>query len=312
MTSDVRHDARGMTKGKRWVITGPTSQVGEPVAKALAADNEVFGIARFTNPKTKARLEAAGVQCITTDLEAGDFADLPDDVDYVCNFAVAREGDWDADITANAESVGLLMERYAGALAFLHCSSTAVYEHAGHEPRKETDPLGDNHRPFMETYSIAKISAEAVVRTMARSHGLPTTIARLNVPYGSSGGWPFWHLEMMRAQHPIDLHPERPNLFNPLHEADIVRTVPLLLAAASVPATIVNWAGEDVVGIEEWCGYLSELTGLEPVYRETPATAGSVVVDLTRMHELIGSAEINWRDGIRRMVEARRPELLQR
>jgi UDP-glucuronate 4-epimerase len=297
--------------GKRWLITGPTSQVGEPVAKALAAGNEVFGVARFSNPKAKARLEAAGVQCVTADLADGDFAGLPDDIDYVCNFAVARTNDWDADLAANAEAVGLLMDRYATALAFLHCSSTAVYEHAGHAPRKETDSLGDNHRPFMETYSIAKISAEAVVRTMARSHSLPTTIARLNVPYGSSGGWPLWHLEMMRNGIPIDLHPERPNLFNPLHELDIVRMVPLLLGAATVPATIVNWGGEDVVGIEEWCAHLGELTGLEPTYQETPVTAGSVVVDLTRMHELVGPAQIGWRDGLRRMVEARRPELLR-
>jgi len=29
------------------------------------------------------------------------------------------------------------------------------------------------------------------------------------------------------------------------------------------------------------------------------------------MHELIGPARVPWRDGIRRMVQARAPELLQ-
>ena len=33
------------------------------------------------------------------------------------------------------------------------------------EPQLETDPLGDNHRVMMPTYSISKIAAEAVVRT---------------------------------------------------------------------------------------------------------------------------------------------------
>ena len=47
------------------------------------------------------------------------------------NFAVAKTKDSDADITANAESVGLLMTRYASAKAFLHCSSTAVYAPQG-------------------------------------------------------------------------------------------------------------------------------------------------------------------------------------
>ena len=45
----------------------------------------------------------------------------------------------------------------------------------------------------METYSIAKIAAEAVARYGARRFELPTTIARLTVPYGDNGGWPAIH-----------------------------------------------------------------------------------------------------------------------
>ncbi|HVX19589.1 MAG TPA: NAD(P)-dependent oxidoreductase [Acidimicrobiales bacterium] len=298
-------------QGKRLLFTGPTSQVGEPIAKALAAGNEVFGVARFSNPKARARLEEAGVTCITCDLTSDDFTDLPDDIDYVVNFAVTHGTDWDADIEANCVSPGRLMYRYESALAFLHCSSTAVYEHAGPAPRKETDPLGDNHRGFMETYSIVKIAAEVVARTMARTLGLPTTIARLNVPYGNSGGWPLIHLDMMRGGMRIDLHPERPNVFTLLHEDDMVRMLPGLLAAASVPATVVNWGGEDVVSIEEWCGFLTELTGIEAEFGENPAMIGSVVPDLTKMRELVGPATIAWRDGVRRMVQARRPDLLR-
>jgi nucleoside-diphosphate-sugar epimerase len=76
-----------------------------------------------------------------------------------------------------------------------------------------------------------------------------------------------------------------------------------------VPATIVNWGGEPA-SIEEWCELLGELTGLEPRFEETPDTIGSVFVDLTKMHDLVGTTEVSWRDGIRRMVAARHPELL--
>jgi hypothetical protein len=38
---------------------------------------------------------------------------------------------------------------------------------------------------------------------------------------------------------------------------------------------------------------------------------GSVVPDLTKMRELVGPATIAWRDGVRRMVQARRPDLLR-
>ena len=36
-------------------------------------------------------------------------------------------------------------------------------------------------------------------------------------------------------------------------------------------------------------------------------TLSSVTTDNTRMYELIGSADIDWRDGITRMVAANRP-----
>ena len=240
------------------MLTGVTGMVGEPLAKALAKDHEVFGLARFTNPKARARLEAAGVTCVPFDLVSGDYDALPDDVDHVAHFAVNTGTDWDADLTANAESVGLLMRRYASATSFLLCSSTAVYESAGPLPRTESSPLGDNHRSLMETYSIVKIAAEAVARTLARAEGLPTTIARLNVPFGDRCGFPSFHLAMLKAGMPIEVNPDRPNVFNPIHTDDIARMVPLLLGVATVPATIVNWGGDETVSVEDWCAELGD------------------------------------------------------
>ncbi|MEX2255888.1 MAG: NAD(P)-dependent oxidoreductase [Acidimicrobiia bacterium] len=298
--------------GAKILVTGPTGQVALPLTLGLAADNDVWGVARFTDAAARERLESGGVTCVTADLATTDFADVPDDFDYVLNLAVAKGGndDWDRDFAANGESIALLVAR-TKPRAFFHCSSTAVYEHQG--PGRalvETDPLGDNHRVMFPTYSLAKIAAEVVARSAAREHGVPTTIARLNVPYGDYGGWPGWHLEFMIAGAPIQLHPERPNLFDPIHEDDILRTIPALLDAASVPATIVNWGGPSA-SIEDWCGLLGDLTGLEATFTETPDTIGSVHVDLSRLDEIAGPATVSIEDGIRRMVEARHPELLK-
>ena len=76
------------------------------------------------------------------------------------------------------------------------------------------------------------------------------------------------------------------------------------------PATTVNWGGDEAVSIEEWCGYLSELTGVPARFAPTRDTIDSVQIDLTRMHELVGPTTVDWRDGMRRMVAARHPELL--
>jgi len=297
-------------EGKRILITGPAGQVALPITRALAATNEVIGIARFRDAAVRGELEALGVSCIPVDLAAGQFDDVPDDIDYVLNLAVVKSSRWEVDLRGNAEAVGLLMAHCRSATAFLHCSSTGVYQAAGSHLQAETDPLGDNHRAIMATYSIAKIAAEAVVRTEARQLALPTTIARLNVPYGDNGGWPLFHLEMVLADQAIPVHPDRPNLFNPIHEDDIVATIPALLAAASVPATIVNWAGDEQVSLEDWVNELATLVGREATFEITEATIGGVTTNNERRMELLGPTTVDWHDGMRRMVAAQHPELL--
>jgi len=235
---------------------------------------------------------------------------VPTDFDYVINFAVAKSGRWNVDLAVNADAVGLLMAHCRTAQAFLHCSSAAVYDPPGDEPRTEEAALGDNHKPLFPTYSISKIAGEAVVRTCARVLGVPTVIARLNVPYGDNGGWPYFHLEMMLAGMAIPVPPGGPARYNPIHEDDIIATLPKLLAAASVPAVTVNWAGDQFVSLQEWCGYLGSLVGREPVFEESPQALRPNPVDVTRMHELVGGATVDWRDGMRRMVAACHPELL--
>ena len=299
--------------GKTIVITGATGQVAEPVAVALAKENQVIGAARFRDDVARSRLEAAGVRCVPIDLASGDVSGLPVDADYVVNFAVAKSNDWNIDLDANCGGLASLMEHHQNAKAFIHCSSTAVYKPMGHHVFAEEDQLGDSHGvwPFLRTYSICKIAAEATARWAARRFELPTTIARLSVPYGDRGGWPAIHLEMMLNGAAIPVHIDAPSVYHPLHEEDIFGMIPSLLAAARVPATVVNWGGDEGVSIEAWCGYLSELTGIEARFEPTASTIDSVQIDLSRMHALVGTTSVAWRDGLRRMVATRHPELLK-
>ena len=296
--------------GAKILITGPTGQVASPIALALAAENEVWGIARFTNAEARNALEKSGVRCETVNLAAGDFTGIPTDFDYVLNLAVAKSGNWDKDLGANAESVGLLMAHCRDAKAFLHCSSGAVYDPPGDEPRTEHAALGDNHKPLFPTYSISKIAGEVVARTMARVLGVPTTIARLNVPYGDNGGWPFYHMEMMLGGIPIPVPAGGPARYNPIHEDDIIATIPKLLEVASIPATTLNWCGEQTVSIQEWCGYLGSLVGKEPVFEESELALRGNPTDPSLMRELVGVAAVDWQDGMRRMATKFHPELV--
>lgn len=300
--------------GSTILVTGVTGQVATPLAMTLAKTATVIGAARFSNPAKRADLTASGVTCVTIDLESGDVASIPDGIDYVLNFAVAKTNDWNRDLDANAGGVLTLMEKVAGAKAFVHCSSTAVYKPMGHHVFTEEGPYGDNHGvwEFLRTYSTSKIATETSVRWGAKRFDLPTTIARLSVPYGDNGGWPAIHLEMLLNGSTIPVHVDDPSTYHPIHEDDIVGMIPGLLGAATVPATTVNWGGTDPVSVEEWCTYMGELCGLDVAFEKTEATIDSVMVDLHRLHDLVGSTTVPWREGFRRMIAARHPELLER
>lgn len=297
--------------GQRIVVVGATGRVAKPLSISLAAaGNEVIGAARFTDEAARAELEAAGVTCATVDLYRGDLDQLPTEgVDVVLDLAVAQSGRWPVDLRINAESAGEVLARVRPG-RFLHCSTTGVYAPKGHDAMAETDALGDNHAVMMPTYSISKIAAETVVRTVSRIYDVPTTIARLNVPYGDGHGWPAFHLLMMQAGQPVPVHVDGPTEYTPIHDVDILRTLPALLDAASVPATIVNWAGSERVSVEDWCTYLGELTGIEPTFDRTDQCLESVVADTTLLESLAGPSTIDWRTGFRRLVDTSFPDLL--
>ena len=218
--------------GKNILVTGVTGWVAGPVAAALAAnDNTVYGAARFKDASQRQPIEDRGVHTISIDLAKGRLDEVPDGIDLVLHFAVAKTMDFELALAANAEGSAGLMETCRGAEAFLHCSSTAVYEPNDHNPRRETDPLGDSHRrmPGMPTYSISKIAGEVLVKHTAKRLGIPAVIARLSVPYGDLYGWMSFHLMMMERNMPVPVHTNGPTNYAPIHNDDIVRSLPYLL-----------------------------------------------------------------------------------
>lgn len=298
-------------RDQRILITGPGGQIAFPLAAELAHTNEVWGIARFSHPKAQARVESAGVRTAVVDLADPDFSALPEHFDHVLHLAVYQSPDADTDraLRVNAEGTGLLMSRFRRA-RFLVVSTTAVYA-PGDDPARpnvESDPLGDRRQPYSPTYSISKIAQEAVARTVARQHGVATTIARMNVSYGANGGLPAYQLDALLAGHPLTLAPGGA-WYHPIHERDIAAQVPHLLAAADTPATITNWGGDECVEAESWLRHLAELAGVEPKLERRDDAIPTAPADPTRRREITGPCRVGWREGMRAMAAARHPEL---
>lgn len=303
-----------MLKNQKILLTGAAGQIAFPLGAFLAADNEVWAVARFSAPGSRQRCEEAGMVTRGIDLATGDFGDLPDDFDYLLHFAVFQLAgeDYDHALQVNAEGTALLMAHCRKARACLVMSTCAVYDNHP-DPRhrfREDDPLGDSRQPYSPTYAISKIAQEAVARSCARLYDLPTTIARMNVSYSSNGGLPAYHLDAIMRGEEIALPPGGEAWFTCIHQDDINHQVAGLLEAASVPATVVNWGGEEPVDVRSWCRHLGELAGREVRFREDDSSSiPSRVTDNRRRIELVGPCRVGWREGLAAMARERYPEL---
>jgi nucleoside-diphosphate-sugar epimerase len=296
--------------GEKILITGPAGQIAFPMAASLVADNEVWGIARFADDASRQRVDGLGVTTRACDLGSGDFGDLPDDFTYVLHLA-AYQGpglDYDEAMRVNAEGTGLLLAHCRRAKAALVMSTQSVYKPPEDHLHVfvETDPLGDVNAAHSPTYSVSKLGQEAVARTCARLFELPVVVARMNASYGPNGGLPAIHLGAILAGQPVVTRWD-PCPYSPIFEDDINDQVEALLGAASVPATIVNWAGDDAVTVQEWCAELEQLTGraAEVVVRPVPGTLRGSIADVSLRRSFTGPCRVGWKEGLRRMVEAR-------
>ena len=62
-----------MLSDEKILLTGPSGMVGRALASGLVGDNEVWGIARFSDPATRQKVDALGVTTRAIDLGSGDF-----------------------------------------------------------------------------------------------------------------------------------------------------------------------------------------------------------------------------------------------
>jgi nucleoside-diphosphate-sugar epimerase len=294
-------------KGEKILVTGATGKIAFPIARALAADNEVWGAARLRDPAERERLVQAGIRPAPLDISTGDVSSLPDDFTYVFHAAVdPGKDDWTACEATNAQRSGDLLHHCRRAKGIVFCSTGSIYGYQGTKPLKETDAPGV---PLRANYSFSKVAAESVCTWVATRYNIPLTIIRVCSTYGPLGGTAADRFEAILQRKPIRLHPEQPNDYHPIYEDDYVALGIRAMEVAATPPMVVNWGGSEAVSVEDYCTYMGGLVGIEPIFEFTPEAHTPLRVDVTRMHEVLGSTKVPWRDGMRRMIRARHPGL---
>jgi len=303
-----------MLKNQKILLTGATGTLGKMIGRALAPHNEVWGLARYSNPADVLAAQDIGMRPVAVDLERPTFDRLPGDVDYLLHFAHTRRGAeaFPESIQINAVGPGLLMQHCRPAKAALIISSTAVYTPNADvwHPLNERDPTGGAFAPWAPTSPVSKVSLEAVAKLAAEAFGVRTTIARLNTTYGpgrgmKGGGMPIADMEAVAGGEAVRTFAD-PYPHSPIHFEDMVDQIEALLAAATVPATVVNWCGDEVVTQRQWCELAGSLSGRTPqlIVGHVPGAPCGNVADATLRRSITGPCKHGFRTSFESLYAA--------
>lgn len=286
--------------GKRVLVTGASGLVALPVAVELAKDNEVFAVARYSDPAQKALIEASGAQALAFDMANPDMSPLPESVDVVINYAVLPPNFGNLAYEVNTAASGRLARRYRNAEAFVHGSTGSMYEYQGERPLREDDPYGLHAGG--ENYAASKIGAEYLLRHLSEDYGLPVTFVRIFSFYGPRGGGVTQRVDQVARGEPVSVYPGVRNVHTPLYEDDYVEKTIACAGIAKVGGEAINIGGSESCTTQEYCEIAGEILGKKPIFVEN-GRSWPIWADTTKMERLLGPSKVSVREGIRRVIE---------
>jgi len=290
-----------LMSGKRVLVTGASGIVALPVAVELAKDNEVFALARWSDPAQKRKVEEAGANAIAFDLAEHDLSPLPKEVDVVINYAVLPPTFKNMAYDVNLGATGRLARRYRECEAFIHGSTGSLYEYQGERPLREDDPYGLHSAG--ENYAASKIGAEYMLRHLSEDYDLPVVMIRIFSFYGPRGGGVTQRVDQVLRGEPVSVYPGVKNWHTPLYEDDYVEKTIAAARIAKVGAEVINVGGSEAVTTQDYCRMAGEMVGKEPIFVEN-GKSWPIWADTTKMERLLGPSKVSVREGVRRIIES--------
>jgi nucleoside-diphosphate-sugar epimerase len=267
----------------RIVVTGATGFLASHLVPALAAEgHDVFALGH-----DEARIPSGErVTPVVVDLAQPLASSALPDADAVIHLAQANvplpEGAREL-FGVNTYSTHELLDwgRRSGVACFVFASSGSVYG-LGEGAVDEDTP-----RRASDLYAVTKRAAELLVEAYAGEYR-STSILRPFAPYGpgQKGRLIPSLIRRVRAGEPVTLTEGGRPRMTPMFVADTVRAFAAALELDGHHA--VNVAGDEVVSIADLATAIADALGVEPVFDERLGSAGDLIADNARMHELLG------------------------
>ena len=194
-----------MFSDEKILITGPGGRIAFGLARALVADNDVWGIRGSAPPASERRWRPWASRLASSTSATASSAIFRATSRTCCTSRLPSRPTTTAASGSTARAPACSSSTAAPARAALVMSSCSVYkpDPDPFHPYREVDPLGDPLTHGDVNYPASKIAEEVVARYCARSFGLPTVITRMNAAYGLRGGLPVMHMEDIVAGRPV-------------------------------------------------------------------------------------------------------------
>ena len=251
-------------------------------------DKRVIGVARFTDPEVRDKLEDAGVETVRADLmQEGALKDLADsdaasaaNVIYMVGMKFGTTGQEARTWAVNAYLPGRVAQHFQ-ASRILVFSSGNVYPLApvaggGCTEDVPPAPVGE--------YAQSVLGRERIFEHIACQHGVPSVMFRLNYAVEMRYGVLLDVARKVWVGEPIDVSMGHANV---IWQGDANAYALRALALAEVPPRVLNVTGPETVSIRWLAGAFGERFGRRPAFVGTEGDS-ALLSNAGRTFKLLG------------------------
>lgn len=252
------------------VVLGVAGKMGPSLArmaKRAAPGKRVIGVARFSDPAVKTRIEAWGIEAIACDLlDRSALAALPraKNIVFMAGMKFGSGNDQPMTWAQNTYLPGLVAETFA-ASRIVAFSTGCVYPFVGLDDigaTEETplDPPGE--------YANSCVGRERLFQYFSARHGTPGKLIRLNYAIDLRYGVLHDIARNIRDGKPVDLTTGHVNV---LWQGDSNRYSLRALAHCTAPTTPLNITGPETLSVKWLATELAARMGKPVTFSGEPA-----------------------------------------